>query len=41
LPGAQIQNNTYGYGRIDAWLALQQVAPSLFQRHYLPAISNR
>lgn len=38
LPGAQIPNNTYGYGRIDAWLALQQAAPSLFQRHYLPAI---
>jgi serine protease AprX len=38
LPGSQVPNNTYGYGRIDAWkafnrlphlLAVQETAPSL------------
>jgi len=29
VPGSQIPNNTYGWGRVDAWNALQMLEPAL------------
>jgi hypothetical protein len=38
IPPTQIPNNTYGYGRIDAWAAYQTLQPEPFYRLYLPVI---
>ncbi len=39
VPGSpRSPNNVYGYGRVDAWLALQIAQPALFQYSYLPLI---
>jgi serine protease AprX len=39
VSGSQIPNNTYGWGRIDAWAAFQAVRPDLFQFIYLPVVA--
>jgi hypothetical protein len=31
IPGSQVPNNTYGWGRIDAWAAYQMlITPKLY-----------
>jgi serine protease AprX len=39
VPGSQVPNNTYGWGRIDAFAALQSARPDLFQHYYLPLVA--
>lgn len=41
VPGSQVPNNTYGYGRIDALRAVQIAQPALFQPLYLPLITRQ
>ena len=38
VPGSQVPNNTYGWGRIDAWAALQAAQSDIFQYDYLPLV---
>lgn len=37
VPGAQVPNNTYGWGRIDA-LASYQNLVNVFERSFLPVV---
>lgn len=36
----QVPNNTYGWGRVDAWSAYQAIHPQQLQRLYLPLVVN-
>ncbi|MFN3308412.1 MAG: S8 family serine peptidase, partial [Anaerolineales bacterium] len=38
IPGSQVPNNTYGWGRIDAWAAIQQVLTFPLYTTYFPFI---